>query len=137
MWILYAFGSAFFAGITAILAKCGIRRSDSDAATAVRTVIVLLFSWLMVLINGSGGKITSLGGKTWAFLILSGLATGASWLCYYTALRDGPAAAVAPIDKLSIAVSVVFSYVVFGEKLSAKAFFGLLIFILGTMLMLL
>lgn len=137
MWILYAFGSAFFAGITAILAKCGIRRSDSDAATAVRTVIVLLFSWLMVLINGSGGKITSLGGKTWVFLILSGLATGASWLCYYTALRDGPAAAVAPIDKLSIAVSVVFSYVVFGEKLSAKAFFGLLIFILGTMLMLL
>ena len=91
----------------------------------------------MVLINGSGGKITSLGGKTWVFLILSGLATGASWLCYYTALRDGPAAAVAPIDKLSIAVSVVFSYVVFGEKLSAKAFFGLLIFILGTMLMLL
>lgn len=137
MWILYAFGSAFFAGITAILAKCGIRRSDSDAATAVRTVIVLFFSWLMVLINGSGGKITSLGGKTWVFLILSGLATGASWLCYYTALRDGPAAAVAPIDKLSIAVSVVFSYVVFGEKLSAKAFFGLLIFILGTMLMLL
>lgn len=137
MWILYAFGSAFFAGITAILAKCGIRRSDSDAATAVRTVIVLLFSWLMVLINGSGGKITSLGGKTWVFLILSGLATGASWLCYYTALQGGPAAAVAPIDKLSIAVSVVFSYVVFGEKLSAKAFFGLLIFILGTMLMLL
>ena len=137
MWILYAFGSAFFAGITAILAKCGIRRRDSDAATAVRTVIVLLFSWLMVLINGSGGKITSLGGKTRVFLILSGLATGASWLCYYTALRDGPAAAVAPIDKLSIAVSVVFSYVVFGEKLSAKAFFGLLIFILGTMLMLL
>ena len=137
MWIFYAFGSAFFAGITAILAKCGIRRSDSDAATAVRTVIVLLFSWLMVLINGSGGKITSLGGKTWVFLILSGLATGASWLCYYTALRDGPAAAVAPLDKLSIAVSVVFSYVVFGEKLSAKAFFGLLIFILGTMLMLL
>ncbi len=85
----------------------------------------------------SGGKITSLGGKTRVFLILSGLATGASWLCYYTALRDGPAAAVAPIDKLSIAVSVVFSYVVFGEKLSAKAFFGLLIFILGTMLMLL
>lgn len=137
MWILYAFGSAFFAGITAILAKCGIRRSDSDAATAVRTVIVLLFSWLMVLINGSGGKITSLGGKTWVFLILSGLATGASWLCYYTALQSGPAAAVAPIDKLSIAVSVVFSYVVFGEKLSARAFFGLLIFILGTMLMLL
>ena len=80
MWILYAYGSALFAGITAILAKCGIRRSDSDAATAVRTVIVLLFSWLMVLINGSGGKITSLGGKTRVFLILSGLATGASWL---------------------------------------------------------
>ena len=106
MWILYAFGSAFFAGITAILAKCGIRRSDSDAATAVRTVIVLLFSWLMVLINGSGGKITSLGGKTWVFLILSGLATGASWLCCFKALKTGDVNRVVPIDKSSTVLTV-------------------------------
>lgn len=118
MWILYAFGSAFFAGITAILAKCGIRRSDSDAATAVRTVIVLLFSWLMVLINGSGGKITSLGGKTWVFLILSGLATGASWLCCFKALKTGDVNRVVPIDKSSTVLTVLFSFVFLGEKIT-------------------
>ena len=91
----------------------------------------------MVFLTHAQNGLAEISKKSWIFLILSGLATGASWLCYYTALRDGPAAAVAPIDKLSIAVSVVFSYVVFGEKLSAKAFFGLLIFIIGTMLMLL
>ena len=136
MWILYAFGSAFFAGITAILAKCGIRRSDSDAATAVRTVIVLLFSWLMVLINGSGGKITSLGGKTWVFLILSGLATGGSWLCYYRALQLGPASVVVPSDKLSILVTVAFSCLILREKLSRRAALGLLLIVAGTLLML-
>ena len=86
MWILFAFGSAFFAGITAVLAKCGIKKTDSDAATAIRTAVVLLFSWLMVWIVGSAGGITSLSAKTWAFLILSGLATGGSWLCYFRAL---------------------------------------------------
>ena len=113
MWILYAFGSAFFAGIIAILAKCGIRRSDSDAATAVRTVIVLLFSWLMVLINGSGGKITSLGGKTWVFLILSGLATGVSWLFYFGALKEGDVNKVAPIDKSSFVLTTILFLIFF------------------------
>ena len=87
MWIAYAFGSALFAGLTSILAKCGIRKTDSDAATAIRTIVVLVFSWLMVLLAGSAPTITALSAKTWVFLILSGLATGASWLCYFKALH--------------------------------------------------
>lgn len=136
MWILYAFGSAFFAGITAILAKCGIRRSDSDAATAVRTVIVLLFSWLMVLINGSGGKITSLGGKTWVFLILSGLATGASWLCCFKALKTGDVNRVVPIDKSSTVLTVLFSFVFLGEKITPAKCAAVALLAIGTFLML-
>ena len=136
MWILYAFGSAFFAGITAILAKCGIRRSDSDAATAVRTVIVLLFSWLMVLINGSGGKITSLGGKTWVFLILSGLATGASWLCCFKALKTGDVNRVVPIDKSSTVLTVLFSFVFLGEKITPAKCAAVVLLAIGTFLML-
>ncbi len=136
MWILYAFGSAFFAGITAILAKCVIRRSDSDAATAVRTVIVLLFSWLMVLINGSGGKITSLGGKTWVFLILSGLATGASWLCCFKALKTGDVNRVVPIDKSSTVLTVLFSFVFLGEKITPAKCAAVVLLAIGTFLML-
>ena len=136
MWILYAFGSAFFAGIIAILAKCGIRRSDSDAATAVRTVIVLLFSWLMVLINGSGGKITSLGGKTWVFLILSGLATGASWLCCFKALKTGDVNRVVPIDKSSTVLTVLFSFVFLGEKITPAKCAAVVLLAIGTFLML-
>ena len=86
MWVVFAFGSALFAGLTSILAKCGIRKTDSDAATAIRTFVVLIFSWIMVLIAGSAPTITNLGAKTWIFLVLSGLATGASWLCYFRAL---------------------------------------------------
>ena len=89
MWILFAFGSAVFAGLTSILAKCGIRKTDSDAATAIRTIVVLIFSWIMVMITGSIGTIGSLSSKTWMFLILSGIATGASWLCYFKALQLG------------------------------------------------
>ena len=89
MWILYAIGSSFFAGITAILAKCGIKKTDSDVATAIRTIIVLIFSWIMVLVTGTIGGITSISGKTVLFLVLSGLATGASWLCYFHALQKG------------------------------------------------
>ena len=89
MWILFAFGSALFAGLTSILAKCGIRKTDSDTATAIQTIVVLLFSWLMVAIVGSAPTITGLSAKTWVFLILSGLATGASWLCYFRALQLG------------------------------------------------
>lgn len=136
MWIFFAFGSAFFVGITAILAKCGIRKTDSDVATAVRTIVVLIFAWIMVWIAGTAHDITALSAKTWVFLVLSGLATGASWLCYYKALQDGPASAVAPIDKLSILVSIAFSFFVFKERLSKKAAAGLVLIVAGTMMML-
>ena len=128
--------SALFAGLTAILAKCGIRKTDSVAATAIRTGVVLLFSWLMAWIVGSGPTITSLSAKTWIFLILSGLATGGSWLCYYKALQDGLASVVVPIDKLSILVSIGFSALVFKARLSNKAALGLGLIVAGTLLML-
>ena len=137
MWIVYAVGSAFFAGITSILAKCGIKKTDSNVATAIRTVIVLIFSWLIVFITGSVRTISDIPLKTWVFLILSGLATGASWLCYYKALQDGLACVVVPIDKLSILVTIVFSYVVFKEKLTTKAGIGLVLIVAGTLAMLL
>lgn len=228
MWILFAFGSAFFSGITAILAKCGIAKTDSTVATAIRTVVVLLFAWLMVFIVGSEGTITSLSAHTWIFLILSGLATGArsstntgiissnssssmwlvyallsavfaaltailgkigidevesnlgtairtvvvlimawfmvavshkghlvrtvpkkellficlsgiatgaAWLCYYRALQEGFASVVVPIDKLSILVTIAFSYLVFHEKLTLKSAIGLALIVVGTLLM--
>lgn len=135
MWILYATGSAFFAGITSILAKCGIKKTDSDVATAIRTIVVLLFSWLMVLVAGSGSGIGEIDGKTMLFLVLSGLATGASWLCYYRALQEGLASVVVPIDKLSILVTILFSWIVFHEKLSKKAAWGLVCIVAGTLLL--
>lgn len=136
MWILFAFGSALFAGLTSVLAKCGIKKTDSDAATAIRTIVVLIFSWLMVWIVGSAPTITGLDAKTWIFLILSGIATGASWLCYYKALQDGLASVVVPIDKLSILVSIGFSALVFKERLSKKAAVGLVLIVSGTLIML-
>lgn len=137
MWIAFAFGSALFAGLTAILAKCGIKNTDSNVATALRTIVVLIFSWIMVFVVGAQNGITTLTGKTIVFLVLSGLSTGASWLCYYRALQIGPASVVVPIDKLSILVTIAFSYVVFHEKLTAKAGIGLLLIVAGTMLLLL
>lgn len=137
MWVLYAFGSTLFAGLTAVLAKCGIRKTDSTVATAIRTIVVLIFSWVMVFLVGSQGQIAEIGGKTLLFLILSGLATGGSWLCYYKALQDGPASVVAPIDKLSILVTILFSWLVFHEKLTKKAAIGLVFVVGGTLLMLL
>lgn len=128
--------SALFAGLTAILAKCGIRKTDSVAATAIRTIVVLLFSWLMVWIVGSGPTITSLSAKTWIFLILSGLATGGSWPCCYKALQDGLASVVVPIDKLNILVSIGFSALVLKERLSKKAALSLGLIVAGTLLML-
>lgn len=136
MWVFFAFGSALFAGLTAVLAKCGIKKTDSDIATAIRTGVVLVFSWLMVLIVGSAGSITALVGKTWLFLVLSGLATGGSWLCYYKALQDGLASVVVPIDKLSILVSIGFSAAVFKERLSKKSAAGLFFIVTGTLMML-
>ena len=135
MWIFYALGSCFFAGITAILAKCGIKKTDSDVATAIRTIVVLLFSWLMVLITGSWQGINQVSTKTLIFLILSGLATGASWLCYYRALKDGPASVVVPIDKLSMLITIAFSWFVFREKLTRKAAIGVLLITVGTILL--
>lgn len=135
MWILFAFGSALFAGLTSILAKCGIKNTDSNAATAIRTIIVLIFSWIMVFLVGAQHGIGSVSAKTWTFLILSGLATGASWLCYYHALREGPASVVVPIDKLSILVTIAFSRIVFREKLTKKSAAGLGLLTLGTLMM--
>lgn len=137
MWILFAFGSALFAGLTAILAKRGIRKTDSTVATALRAIVVLAFSWLMAFVVGSQSTLRDISGKTLLFLTLSGLATGASWLCYYKALRDGPASVVVPIDKLSILVTVAFSYLVFHEKLTKKSALGLAAIVAGTLLMLL
>src|SRR5574344_1551229 len=125
MWILFAFGSALFAGLTSILAKCGIRQTDSTVATAIRTIVVLLFSWLMVWIVVSQSHLSEISGKTLLFLVLSELSTGGSWLCYYKALQDGPASVVVPIDKLSILVTIIFSYFVFSERLSKKSMAGL------------
>ena len=136
MWLFFAVGSAFFAGVTAILAKCGIRKTDSTVATAIRTIVVLAFAWLMVFVVGSQDQIGDIGGVTLLFLVLSGLATGASWLCYYRALQDGPASVVVPIDKLSIPVTVAFSYVVFHEKLTRRSGWGLALIVAGTLAML-
>ena len=136
MWILFAFGSALFAGLTAILAKCGIRNTDSNVATALRTGVVLVFSWLMVFVVGAQSGIRDISSKVLIFLILSGLSTGISWLCYYRALQTGPASVIVPIDKLSILVTVAFSYIVFHEKLSLKSGTGLLLIVAGTLALL-
>jgi bacterial/archaeal transporter family protein len=115
MWIIYALGSALFAGITTILAKAGIKETSSNVATAVRTVVVLLFAWLMVLIVGSQDTIPSVSGKTLIFLVLSGLATGASWLCYFRALQLGNVNKVVPVDKSSIVLTVLLAIIFLGE----------------------
>ena len=118
MWMIYAAGSAFFAGITSILAKCGIRRTDSTVATAVRTIVVLLFSWGIVGIVGSGSQIFSVSGKTLLFLVLSGAATGASWLCYFRALQTGDINKVVPIDKSSTVLTILLALLFLGEGIS-------------------
>ena len=135
MWIAYAFSSAFFAGITAILAKVGMGKTDSTLVTAIRTIVVVIFSWIMVFLVGSQNAISQIGRRSLLFLILSGLATGASWLCYYRALQEGPASIVVPIDKLSIVITVAFSSIFLNEKLTPKAFFGLLAIVGGTLLL--
>ena len=137
MWLLYAVGSALFAGLTSILAKCGIRKTDSTVATAIRTIIVLIFAWVMVFVQGKQGQVKAVPKNELGFICLSGLATGASWLCYYKALQDGLASVVVPIDKLSILVTIAFSYLVFHEKLTKKAAFGLVLIVAGTLLMIL
>ena len=135
MWVIFAFASALFAGLTAILAKCGIRKTDSDAATAIRTIVVLLFSWLMVWIVGSGPTITSLSAKTWIFLILSGLATGGSWLCYFRALQQGDVNKVVPIDKSSTILTILLALILLGEPVSWLKGLAIVLIGVGTFLM--
>ena len=137
LWLGFALGSAFFAGITAVLAKVGMKNVNSTLATAIRTVVVLVFSWWMVFLVGSQAEIARLSGRTLFYLVLSGLSTGLSWLCYYRALQDGPASVVVPVDKLSILVTIVFSRLILHEKLSRRAAAGLALLVLGTGAMLL
>lgn len=118
MWLIYALGSAFFAGVTSILAKCGIRKTDSNVATAVRTIVVLLFSWVMVWVAGSGGQIIDISGRTLLFLLLSGAATGASWLCYFHALQIGDINKVVPVDKSSTVLTILLALIFLGEGIS-------------------
>lgn len=131
-WFLYAAGSAFFASLTSILGKIGISGVESNLGTAIRTCVVLVMAWLMVAIQKKGGEVQNISRRELGFICLSGVATGASWLCYYRALQDGPASVVAPVDKLSVLVTVVFSYFVFGEKLSRTAAAGLALLTVGT-----
>lgn len=135
-WIFYAFGSALFASLTAILGKIGISDVESNLGTAIRTGIVLVMSWVMVFITGKQKEIKGIAKKELCFICLSGLATGGSWLCYYKALHDGLASVVVPIDKLSILVTILFSYIFFHEKLSKKTALGLFLTVGGTLLML-
>lgn len=135
MWLTFAFGSAFFAGVTAILAKIGIKNTDSTVATAIRTIIILLFSWLMVGITGAVHGIDSITGKTLMLLILSGLATGGSWLCYFKALQIGDVNKVAPIDKSSTILTMLLACGILGEKLSAMKLFCMIFIGTGTFLM--
>lgn len=134
-WMLYAAGSAFFASLTAILGKIGISGVESNLGTAIRTAVVLVMAWGMVFVTGKGTGIRKIDRKELIFICLSGIATGASWLCYYHALQEGPASVVAPVDKLSVLVTIVFSYFVFGEKLRKKALIGLLLLTAGTVAM--
>lgn len=135
MWLLCAFGSALFAGLTSILAKCGIKKTDSDIATAIRTGVVLVFSWLMVLIAGSAATITEISAKTWIFLVLSGLATGASWLCCFRALQLGDVNKVVPVDKSSTILTILLAFAVLGEELTVVKGAAVVLIGAGTYLM--
>lgn len=135
-WLPYAIFSAVFAALTSILGKIGIDGVSSDLGTAIRTAVVLVMAWLMVPVTGKAEKLRGLDKRELLFIALSGLATGGSWLCYYKALQDGPASVVVPIDKLSILVSILFSYIVFHEKLTKRSAIGLAVLVAGTLLML-
>ncbi len=134
-WFLYAAGSAVFASLTAVLGKIGITGVESNLGTALRTIVVLAMSWMMVFVTGKQKEVGKIDKKELGFICLSGIATGGSWLCYYKALQDGPASVVVPIDKLSILVTVAFSFFVFREKLTKKSALGLLLIVAGTLTM--
>ena len=135
MWILYAFGSAFFAGVTSILAKCGIKKTDSNVATAIRTIVVLIFAWVMVFVAGSQKTLFSISRKSLTFLILSGLATGASWLCYFRALQIGNVNKVVSIDKSSTVLTIILAFIILGEKANVMKITGAVVIGAGTYFM--
>lgn len=136
-WLVYAFLSAVFASLTSIFGKIGVENVESNLGTAIRTIVVLVMAWVMVFVTGEQKGIRSIGKKSWVFLFLSGITTGLSWLCYYRALQDGPVSVVVPIDKLSILVTIVFSWIVLKEKLTPKAAVGLVLILAGSGAMLL
>ena len=135
MWVLFAFGSAMLAGLTSVLAKCGIKKADSTVATAIRTIVVLIFSWLMVFVVGSQETISAIGGRTLLFLVLSGLATGASWLCYFKALQLGDVNKVVPIDKSSTVLTILLAAIFLQEGVSLTKGIGVVLIAVGTFLM--
>lgn len=135
MWLLFAILSAVFAALTSILAKIGIEGVNSNLATAIRTVVVVVMSWGMVFLTNAQGGISQISKKSWIFLILSGLATGASWLCYYRALQTGEASKVVPIDKLSVVITLVLAFVFLHEEFTAKSLIGCVLIGVGTLIM--
>ena len=137
MWLVYALLSAVFAALTSVLAKVGIDGVDSTLATAIRTAVVLVMAWGMVFVAGVQGGIGAISGRSWLFLVLSGLATGASWLCYYRALSVGDVAKVAPVDKLSIVFTLLFAFLFLKETASVKSVIGGLLITGGTLVMVL
>lgn len=137
MWFVFALLSAVFAALTSILAKVGIEGVNSNLATAIRTVVVLVMAWGMVFVTNTQGGLTDISKKSWLFLILSGLATGASWLCYYRALQIGDASKVVPIDKLSVVITLVLAFVFLHERFTPKSLIGCLLIGAGTLLMVL
>lgn len=135
MWFLFAILSAVFAALTSILAKIGIDNVNSNLATAIRTCVVVLMAWVMVFVTNTQGGITEISRKSWIFLILSGLATGASWLCYYKALQIGQASKVVPVDKMSVVITLILAFIFLHEKLTLKSVVGCLMMTAGTLLM--
>ena len=135
MWLILALASSLFAALTSILAKIGIDGVNSNLATAIRTFVVLIMSWAMVFLTNSQNEIGEISRRSWIFLILSGLATGASWLCYYKALQIGQASKVVPIDKLSVVITMVLAALILGEKFTPKSIIGCVLIAAGTLLM--
>lgn len=135
MWLIYALMSAFFAAVTSILAKIGIDGINSDLATAIRTAVVVIMAWITVFFTGAQNGISKLNGRNWIFLILSGLATGLSWLCYYKALQSGEVSKVVPIDKLSVVITLILAFVFLRESFTAKSVAGCILIALGTLIM--
>lgn len=137
MWFVFALLSSIFAALTSILAKIGIEKVNSNLATAIRTFVVLVMAWGMVFMTGTQGGITSISRKSWIFLILSGLATGASWLCYYKALQIGEASKVVPIDKLSVVITIILAFIFLHESFTVKSLIGMVLITIGTLVMVL